>query len=111
MNKEDVKDLKIVLFRLNQQDAQRTDLEVKIMDKFVEFKKANDREHVAMGKSLGGIKDGLLNPHKGLWALTNRNTAFRLNVTKLLWIALPLVSSGIIFLLYEYLKLSLLSAN
>ena len=60
MNGKDVKDLNVMLEKMEQADKDREQMHTDI--KF--------------------IKENLFNPHKGLWAESNQNTQFRENTTR-----------------------------
>ena len=60
MNGKEIKDLNVILERMEQADKDRCQMHTDI--KF--------------------IKENMFNPHEGLWAETKQNTQFRLNTTK-----------------------------
>ena len=60
MNGQDVKDLNVVLERLEQHETRTKEM----------------RDDIKF------IKENLFNPHEGLWAESRMNTQFRLNTTK-----------------------------
>ena len=60
MNGKEIKDLNVILERMEQSDKDREQMHTDI--KF--------------------IKENLFNPHEGLWAETKLNTQFRQNTTK-----------------------------
>ena len=60
MNGKEIKDLNVILERMEQSDKDRCQMHTDI--KF--------------------IKENLFNPHEGLWAETKLNTQFRQNTTK-----------------------------
>ena len=60
MNGKEIKDLNVILERVEQSDKDRCQMHTDI--KF--------------------IKENLFNPHEGLWAETKLNTQFRQNTTK-----------------------------
>ena len=60
MNGKEIKDLNVILERMEQSDKDRCQMHTNI--KF--------------------IKENLFNPHEGLWAETKLNTQFRQNTTK-----------------------------
>ena len=60
MNGKEIKDLNVILERMEQADKDRCQMHTDI--KF--------------------IKENLFNPHEGLWAETKQNTQFRENTTK-----------------------------
>lgn len=60
MNGKDVKDLNVILERMDTAEKNRAD----------------------MASDIKFIKENLFNPHKGLWAESKRNTQFRENTTK-----------------------------
>ena len=60
MNGKEIKDLNVILERMEQADKDRCQMHTDI--KF--------------------IKENMFNPHEGLWAETKQNTQFRKNTTK-----------------------------
>ena len=60
MNGKEIKDLNVILERMEQSDKDR-----ELMHKDIKF-----------------IKENLFNPHTGLWAESRENTRFRENTTK-----------------------------
>ncbi|MBC8428489.1 hypothetical protein H8D04_01255 [bacterium] len=60
MNGKDVKDLNVILEKMDQAEKDRND----------------------MAEDIKFIKENLFNPHEGLWAESKKNTAFRENTTK-----------------------------
>ena len=60
MNGKDVKDLNVILEKMDQAEKDRHD----------------------MAEDIKFIKENLFNPHEGLWAELKKNTAFRENTTK-----------------------------
>ena len=60
MNGKEIKDLNVILERMEQADKDR-----EVMHTDIKF-----------------IKENLFNPHEGLWAETKLNTQFRQNTTK-----------------------------
>jgi len=60
LNGQDVKDLNVVLERLEQYETRTKEM----------------RDDIKF------IKENLFNPHEGLWAESRMNTQFRLNTTK-----------------------------
>ena len=60
MNGKEIKDLNVILERMEQADK--------------------DRE--TMHTDIKFIKENMFNPHEGLWAETKQNTQFRKNTTK-----------------------------
>lgn len=60
MNGKDVKDLNVILERLD----------------------VAEKDRANMAKDIKFIKDNLFNPHEGLWAESKRNTQFRENTVK-----------------------------
>jgi len=66
MNKNEKQDLELVLYRLDEQDEKRVQLETD-MDK-----KLND-----IHEDIRFIKESLFNPNDGLWAEVRQNTRFR----------------------------------
>ena len=66
MNGKEKEDLKLVLYRLDEQDK-----------RFEELKLSMTAAHEKTGESLKFIKDNLFNPKSGLWAETKLNSQFR----------------------------------
>ena len=60
MNGKEIKDLNVILERMEQADKDR-----EVMHTDIKF-----------------IKENMFNPHEGLWAETKQNTQFRKNTTK-----------------------------
>ncbi len=71
MNKQDKQDLELILYRLNEQDKSVQKLEKHFTSKFNEIQ-----------EDISFIKENLFDPHKGLWAETKENSAFRISTKK-----------------------------
>ena len=86
MNKTDKQDLKLIEYRLDEQDKR-----VKLLHQ--EF----DEKLGSIHTDIKFIKENLFNPETGLWAETKQNTAFRKNTT--MWRGI--IGGGIVAALVE----------
>jgi hypothetical protein len=66
MNKKEHQDLELVLYRLDEQDSKRINLETEVNKKLVDIH-----------KDIRFIKESLFNPDTGLWAEVKQNSRFR----------------------------------
>ena len=86
MNKTDKENLKLIEYRLDEQDK-RVDL---LHQEF-------DEKLGSIHTDIKFIKENLFNPETGLWAETKQNTAFRKNTT--MWRGI--IGGGVIAALVE----------
>ena len=86
MNKTDKENLKLIEYRLDEQDKRVGDLHK-------EFKTDLQELH----SDIKFIKENLFNPETGLWAETKQNSAFRKNTT--MWRGV--IGGGVIAALVE----------
>ena len=86
MNKTDKQDLKLIEYRLDEQDKR-----VKLLHQ--EF----DEKLGSIHTDIKFIKENLFNPETGLWAETKQNTAFRKNTT--MWRGI--IGGGVVAALVE----------
>ena len=87
----ETKEIKLINKRFEDQVKNLSKFEKSVRELFRSYKEDNDKDHLALTTSLAELSKDLLDPHKGLWAETKANTAFRKNLTKVLWITLPLM--------------------
>ncbi len=71
MNGKEREDLKLVIYRLDEQDQKRAKLEDSTNTKLEE-----------LHEDIKFIKENLFNPNDGLWAETKQNSRFRQTTTK-----------------------------
>tara|TARA_Y100000034_G_scaffold128257_1_gene182539 strand:+ start:508 stop:828 length:321 start_codon:yes stop_codon:yes gene_type:complete len=99
MNGKDRQDLEVIIYRLDEQDKKREELENLINRRIDELQKTMDNAHSKTNESLRFLKESLFNPKEGLWAESQQNSKFRLNSTKAFWILVPafLVATAKVF--------------
>jgi len=71
MNGKEKEDIKLVIYRLDEQDQKRAKLEENTNEKLVDIH-----------QDIKFIKDNLFDPNDGLWAETKDNSRFRQSTTK-----------------------------
>ena len=86
MNKTDKQDLKLIEYRLNEQDENVKNLHLEFDEKLVDI-------HT----DIKFIKENLFNPETGLWAETKQNTQFRKSTT--MWRGI--IGGGVVAALVE----------
>jgi|19_taG_2_1085344.scaffolds.fasta_scaffold78326_1 hypothetical protein len=104
MNGADREDLKIVIYRLDQQDKFRDELRAEIEHKLAEMRSETKSAHSDTADSLRFIKENLFNPNQGLWAETKKNSAFRSNVTRTFWFVIPASIASVIKLVWDSIR-------
>ena len=107
MNNQDKKDLELIIYRLDEQDKKREDLN-KDLERSIEaiYGLINDNQE-SLKESLRFIKKNLFDPKGGLWAENKANTVFRHNVTKALWFIFPTSIVTALKLFYDSIKASI----
>jgi hypothetical protein len=56
--------------------------EIKDLNVILERMEQADKDRIQMHTDIKFIKENMFNPHEGLWAETKQNTQFRKNTTK-----------------------------
>jgi len=104
MNGADREDLKVIIYRLDQQDKFRDELRGDIEKKLSEIRAEMKMAHSDTADSLKFIKENLFNPNQGLWAETKKNSAFRSNVTRTFWFVIPASIASVIKLVWDTIR-------
>ena len=87
----DTKELKLINKRFEDQMKNMTNFEKAVRELFKAYKTDNDNAHLLITNAMNELSETISNPHVGLWAETKANTSFRKNITKVLWIVLPIM--------------------
>jgi len=104
MNHQDKQDLKLIIYRLDEQDKKREELAASTRQS-IEAIYGAIADHSAESKnSFRFIKENLFDPDKGLWAETKANTSFRINIVRTLWFVVPATVATTLKLFYETIK-------
>ena len=95
MNKKDMKDLEAILVRLDEQDTYRLSQIEEVKKELADMSVVNEKSHKAIAEDIQTINTSLLDPKKGLWAETSKNTWFRETMSHAMWIIIPAISIGV----------------
>ena len=104
MNGVDREDLKIIIYRLDQQDKFRDELRAEFGKRLSEIRVDMKAAHTDTAESLKFIKENLFNPETGLWAETKKNSSFRSNVTRTFWFVIPASIASVIKLVWDTIR-------
>ena len=104
MNGADREDLKIIIYRLDQQDKFRDELRAEFTARLGEMRTEMKVSHTDTAERLKFIKENLFNPEKGLWAETKKNSSFRANVTRTFWFVIPASIASVIKLVWDTIR-------
>ena len=76
----DSREIKLINKRFNDQ-AKHSDRVIETFEKLFEgFKEDNNDAHGKLETQIDTLSKSLFHPHKGLWAETKKNSAFRINL-------------------------------
>ena len=104
MNHQDKQDLKLIIYRLDEQDKKREALAQSTREAIESVFGAQQDHASETKKDLRFIKENLFNPDSGLWAESRANTSFRKNVIRTLWFVVPATVATTLKLFYETMK-------
>ena len=102
MNGKDSQDLEVIIYRLDEQDKKREDLEKLISRRIDDLHKITHDAHAKTNDSLKFLKESLFNPKEGLWAEAQQNSKFRLNASKAFWILTPAFLATAVKVLWDF---------
>ena len=103
MNGKDRQDLEVIIYRLDEQDKKREELENLISRRIDDLHKTTYEAHAKTNESLRFIKESLFNPKEGLWAESQQNSKFRLNASKAFWIFIPVFLATVAKVLWDFI--------
>ena len=104
MNEKDRQNLEVILYRLDEQDKLRDKLATDVNKSLDAMRSSMDSAHTKTSADLKFIKENLFNPNEGLWAESKKNTSFRENTSKALWVFIPTSIASAIKIIWDSFK-------